>query len=280
MQSITAQEIADGTTYLSVMKENLKSIKGSTELINLQLSMTGGTIMAQITCRNLTLGYDNRAIQEDLNFSIGAGDYLCIVGENGSGKSTLMKTLLHLQSPISGTIELGDGLKKNEIGYLPQQTLVQRDFPASVKEIVLSGCQSRCGFRPFYNKEEKHIARKAMEKMMIQDLADHCYRELSGGQQQRVLLARALCAAQKILLLDEPVSGLDPRVTADMYQLIRDLNKKDGITIIMISHDIAAAIKYATHILHIGENCFFGTRKQYLESSLGKAFTGQEEEEE
>ena len=236
--------------------------------------------MAQITCRNLTLGYDNRAIQEDLNFSIGAGDYLCIVGENGSGKSTLMKTLLHLQSPISGTIELGDGLKKNEIGYLPQQTLVQRDFPASVKEIVLSGCQSRCGFRPFYNKEEKRIARKAMEKMMIQDLADHCYRELSGGQQQRVLLARALCAAQKILLLDEPVSGLDPRVTAEMYQLIRDLNKKDGITIVMIPHDIAAAIKYATHILHIGENCFFGTRKQYLESSLGKAFTGQEEEEE
>lgn len=160
--------------------------------------------MAQLTCKNLTLGYDNRAIQEDLNFSISAGDYLCIVGENGSGKSTLMKTLLHLQSPISGTIELGDGLKKNEIGYLPQQTLVQRDFPASVKEIVLSGCQSRCGFRPFYNKEEKRIARKAMEKMMIQDLADHCYRELSGGQQQRVLLARALCAAQKILLLDEP----------------------------------------------------------------------------
>lgn len=236
--------------------------------------------MAQLTCKNLTLGYDNRAIQEDLNFSISAGDYLCIVGENGSGKSTLMKTLLHLQSPISGTIELGDGLKKNEIGYLPQQTLVQRDFPASVKEIVLSGCQSRCGFRPFYNKEEKRIARKAMEKMMIQDLADHCYRELSGGQQQRVLLARALCAAQKILLLDEPVSGLDPRVTAEMYQLIRDLNKKDGITIIMISHDIATAIKYATHILHIGENCFFGTRKQYLESSLGKAFTGQEEEEE
>ena len=158
--------------------------------------------------------------------------------------------------------------------------MVQRDFPASVKEIVLSGCQSRCGLRPFYNKEEKRVAQKAMEKMMIQDLADHCYRELSGGQQQRVLLARALCAAQKILLLDEPVSGLDPRVTAEMYQLIKDLNKKDGITIIMISHDIAAAVKYATHILHIGEHCFFGTKKQYLESSLGKAFTGQEGEDE
>ena len=223
--------------------------------------------MAQITCKNLTLGYDNRAIQEDLNFSINAGDYLCIVGENGSGKSTLMKTLLHLQPPISGTIELGDGLKKNEIGYLPQQTLVQRDFPASVKEIVLSGCQSRCGLRPFYNKEEKRVAVEAMERMMIQDLSDQCYRELSGGQQQRVLLA-------------EPVSGLDPRVTAEMYQLIKALNKKDGITIIMISHDIAAAVKYATHILHIGEHCFFGTKKQYLESSLGKAFTGQEGEDE
>ena len=235
--------------------------------------------MAQITCKNLTLGYENRAIQENLNFSINAGDYLCIVGENGSGKSTLMKTLLHLQPPISGTIELGDGLHKNEIGYLPQQTLVQRDVPASVKEIVLSGCQGRCGWRPFYNKEDKEIARKAMEKMMIQDLQDRCYRELSGGQQQRVLLARALCAAKKILLLDEPVSGLDPKVTAEMYQLIEDLNKKDEITIIMISHDIEAAVRYATHILHIGERCFFGTKKQYLESSLGRHFTGQEGEE-
>lgn len=235
--------------------------------------------MAQITCKNLTLGYENRAIQENLNFSINAGDYLCIVGENGSGKSTLMKTLLHLQPPISGTIELGDGLRKNEIGYLPQQTLVQRDFPASVKEIVLSGCQGRCGWRPFYNKEDKEIARKAMEKMMIQDLQDRCYRELSGGQQQRVLLARALCAAKKILLLDEPVSGLDPKVTAEMYQLIEDLNKKDEITIIMISHDIEAAVRYATHILHIGEHCFFGNKKQYLESSLGRHFTGQEGEE-
>ena len=235
--------------------------------------------MAQITCKNLTLGYENRAIQENLNFSINAGDYLCIVGENGSGKSTLMKTLLHLQPPISGTIELGDGLRKNEIGYLPQQTLVQRDFPASVKEIVLSGCQGRCGWRPFYNKEDKEIARKAMGKMMIQDLQDRCYRELSGGQQQRVLLARALCAAKKILLLDEPVSGLDPKVTAEMYQLIEDLNKKDEMTIIMISHDIEAAVRFATHILHIGEHCFFGTKKQYLESSLGRHFTGQEGEE-
>ena len=233
-----------------------------------------------ISANNITLRVGKKALFEDVNIKFTEGNCYGLIGANGAGKSTLMKTLLHLQAPISGSIELGDGLKKNEIGYLPQQTLVQRDFPASVREIVLSGCQSRCGWRPFYNKEEKMVAQRAMEKMMIQDLADQCYRELSGGQQQRVLLARALCAAQKILLLDEPVSGLDPRVTAEMYQLIRNLNKKDGITIIMISHDIAAAVKYATHILHIGEHCFFGTKKQYLESSLGKAFTGQEGEDE
>ena len=221
--------------------------------------------MAQLTCKNLTLGYDNRAIQEDLNFSIDAGDYLCIVGENGSGKSTLMKTLLHLQPPISGSIELGDGLKKNEIGYLPQQTVIQRDFPASVSEIVLSGCQNRCGLRPFYRKEEKEYVHKMMEKMGIAYLEDKCYRELSGGQQQRTLLARALCATQEMLFLDEPVSGLDPVATEEMYRLIEQINREDHITILMISHDIKAAVAYADHILEIGKQIFLGTAQEYLE---------------
>lgn len=228
--------------------------------------------MAQITCKNLVLGYDGRAILDNLSFSINAGDYFCIVGENGSGKSTLMKTLLHLQPPISGSILTGDGLMPSGIGYLPQQTLVQRDFPASVREIVLSGCQSRCGFRPFYNKCEKTLATEAMTKMRIDKLAGRCYRELSGGQQQRVLLARALCAARKVLLLDEPVSGLDPKVTVEMYHQIEELNKKDGITIIMISHDIKTAVTYASHILHIGQTCFYGTRQEYLHSRIGKGF--------
>ena len=220
--------------------------------------------MAQIRVENLTLGYDGHAIVEDLDFSVNAGDYLCIVGENGSGKTTLMKTLLHLRAPMGGRIVMGDGVKENEIGYLPQQSEMQKDFPASVTEIVLSGCQGRCGLRPFYNQEEKKLAADAMEKMGITALAKRCYRELSGGQQQRVFLARALCAAQKILLLDEPVSGLDPVVTADMYDLIRRLNRS-GITIIMISHDIAAALKDASHILHIGGSVFFGTKEAYLE---------------
>lgn len=231
--------------------------------------------MAQLTCQNLCVGYDGTSVLQDLNFEVFAGDYLCIVGENGSGKSTLMKTILGLQPPISGRILTGDGLRKNEIGYLPQQTVVQKDFPASVREIVFSGCQGRCGSRPFYNKEEKQLAADAMEKMQIAQLAKQCYRELSGGQQQRVLLARALCATQKMLLLDEPVSGLDPKVTAEMYALIEKLNREDGITVIMISHDIAAAVKYASHILHIGDAVFFGTKEEYRQSPQGRLFAAE-----
>ena len=220
--------------------------------------------MAQLTCQRLCVGYDGRSVLQDLSFELLAGDYLCIVGENGSGKSTLMKTILGLQAPISGRILTGDGLRKNEIGYLPQQTQVQKDFPASVREIVLSGCQGRCGSRSFYNKEEKQLAADAMEKMQVASLTKRCYRTLSGGQQQRVLLARALCATQKMLLLDEPVSGLDPKVTAEMYALIQKLNYEDGITVVMISHDLNAALQYASHILHIGDTVFFGTKAAYL----------------
>lgn len=227
--------------------------------------------MAQLTCQNLCLGYDGKEILHNLNFEVETDDYLCIVGENGSGKSTLMKTILGLQSPMSGKILTGDGLVQNEIGYLPQQTVVQKDFPATVWEIVLSGFQGQCGLRPFYMKDEKRIAAENIEKMGIAQLSKRCYRELSGGQQQRVLLARALCATQKMLLLDEPVSGLDPKVTADMYQLIHNLHQ-DGITVIMISHDVEAALRYATHILHIGHEIFFGTRQEYFVSDNGKQF--------
>lgn len=232
--------------------------------------------MAQLRCEQLSLGYDGHEILHGLDFEVNAGDYLCIVGENGSGKSTLMKTILGLQAPLNGKIETGDGLLRNEIGYLPQQTIVQRDFPASVWEIVLSGNQSRCGLRPFYNREEKQRAMANIKKMGLEPLIHRCYREMSGGQQQRVLLARALCATQKVLLLDEPTSGLDPKVTAEMYGLIEKLNRDDGITIIMISHDLSAALKYASHILHIGTQVFFGTKQQYLASSVGRGFTALE----
>jgi zinc transport system ATP-binding protein len=234
--------------------------------------------MALISCENVTLGYENIVLVQGLSFRVEEGDYLCIVGENGSGKSTLMKTILGLIKPVYGEITWGEGLKENEIGYLPQQTVVQRDFPATVREIVLSGCQGRAGRRPFYSRADKELARENMERMRILPFARRCYRELSGGQQQRVLLARALCATQKILLLDEPVSGLDPRVTAEMYDLIRRLNR-EGVTIIMISHDMEAAVRYATHILHVGSEIFFGTTGAYRESALASRFLIQEGEE-
>ncbi len=227
--------------------------------------------MALLTCKNLTLGYENRVLVQDLSFSVNAKDYLCIVGENGTGKTTLMRTLLQLQKPMSGSIETGDGLAPHDIGYLPQQTVVQKDFPASVREIVLSGCQGRAGLRPFYTKADRTLAAECMEKMGIADLAGHCYRELSGGQQQRVLLARALCATNRLLLLDEPVSGLDPKVTAEMYNLIESLNK-EGVTIIMISHDLAAAMRYASHILYLGDDVFFGMKDDFPSSPAGHRF--------
>ena len=238
-------------------------------------ALKGENQMAYITCKNLCLGYDGKEILRDLNFEINSGDYLCIIGENGSGKSTLMKALLGLQTPLFGSITTGDGFKRQEIGYLPQQTIVQKDFPATVWEIVLSGCQGRCGIRPFYTKEEKSMALENIEKMGISNLLKRCYRELSGGQQQRVLLARSLCATKKMLLLDEPVSGLDIKVTSEMYNIIKKLND-DGITVIMISHDIEAALLYATHILHIGENVFFGTKQEYIKNgnSFGLGIQG------
>lgn len=224
-----------------------------------------------IIVKNLSLGYEGKEIVSKLDFSIEQGSYLCIVGENGAGKSTLMKTLLGLIPKVAGEIRLGDELKKNEIGYLPQQTTIQRDFPASVREIVLSGCQAQMGLRPFYGKKEHKKADTCMEQMGIYELKDKCYRELSGGQQQRVLLARALCSTRKILFLDEPVTGLDPKATEEMYELIRKLNQ-EGTTIVMISHDIEESIENASHILHVGNPGFYGTKADYLNSSLGMAY--------
>ncbi|MGI5898517.1 MAG: metal ABC transporter ATP-binding protein [Christensenellales bacterium] len=229
--------------------------------------------MALIEIKNISLGYEGKKVVEDLSCTVSSGDYLCIVGENGSGKSTLMKTMLGLIPPIAGKIVFSDGLRQREIGYLPQQTQVQRDFPASVMEIVLSGFLGKSGMRPFYSREEKSLALENLERLGISGLSKRCYRELSGGQQQRVLLARALCATGKVLLLDEPAAGLDPKATIDMYQTIMDLNQNDGITIIMISHDVSAALEYASHILHIGNRpLFFGKKQEYLESDIGRAF--------
>ncbi|MBR1798132.1 MAG: ABC transporter ATP-binding protein [Clostridiales bacterium] len=213
--------------------------------------------MALITVKDLSIGYESKVVLKDISFIVNEGDYLSIVGENGAGKSTLMRTILGLQPPLKGEIAFGEGLRQNEIGYLPQQTSIQKDFPASVWEIVLSGCQARCGMRPFYGKGEKLIADTNISRMGISDLKTRCFSELSGGQQQRVLLARALCATRKLLLMDEPVAGLDPDATSEMYRIIDELNR-NGVTIIMISHDLEAATRYSSNILHIGKEFVIG----------------------
>ncbi|MGN0536486.1 MAG: metal ABC transporter ATP-binding protein [Acutalibacteraceae bacterium] len=234
--------------------------------------------MALITCKNLSFAYENMLVSKNISFTVNSGDYLCIVGENGSGKSTLVKGLLGLKAPCSGTIEFSDGLKSKEIGYLPQQTIAQRDFPASVYEVILSGRLNSRGFCPFYTKKDKEIVAKNMKRLGISDLGNRCYRDLSGGQQQRVLLARALCASKRLLLLDEPVTGLDPIATDDMYRLIQSLNQKENMAIIMVSHDIHAAVKYAAHILHLNaEESFFGTPLDYMNSSVGEYFFRKEQ---
>ena len=233
--------------------------------------------MALIRCENVSIGYEGQTVVRDLNFQISAGDYLCIVGENGSGKSTLVKSLLGLKSVEKGRIVYGDGLRQNEIGYLPQQTDVQKDFPASVYEVVLSGRLNSRGLRPFYTAADRKQAWENMELLGIGGFAKHCFRDRSGGQRQRVLLARALCATRTLLLLDEPVTGLDPIVTAEFYQLIKKINRESGIAVVMVSHDIESAVQDASHILHLQETAlFFGTADDYRKSRVGRAFLGGE----
>ena len=231
--------------------------------------------MELVRLTDVSVGYEGKPVASHLSLTLNEGDYLCIVGENGAGKSTLMKTLLNLRAPIEGSIVFSDAIARNEIGYLPQQTQVQRDFPATVWEVVLSGCLNRSGLRPFYTKAQKQTAEDWIARLDITDLKKRSYRALSGGQQQRVLLARALCATKKLIVLDEPVAGLDAIVTADLYALIQRINRENGITVIMVSHDIGAALQYATHILQVsGDSNFFGTVEEYRQSELGKLFLG------
>lgn len=228
--------------------------------------------MSLIKCTSLSLGYGGKRIVDDLTFTVNEGDFLFIVGENGSGKSTLIKALLSLNAPVSGRIEYSDSLRKNEIGYLPQVTAVQRDFPASVYEVVLSGCLNTSSLSPFYSRAQKERAKKNMELLGIYALKSRRFGELSGGQQQRVLLARALCATSRLLLLDEPTTALDPDVTRELYSIIADLNRM-GLTVIMVSHDLDAALLHATHILHVARKPkFFGRIDDYKKSDAGSAF--------
>lgn len=230
--------------------------------------------MKILECKNVCIDYEENRAVDHISFSVEEGDLVCILGENGSGKSTLVKGILGLEKVTEGTITYFNGIKENEIGYLPQTTMVQKNFPASIYEVVLSGCLNHKGMSPFYSKEDKKKAIEMMEKVGIKELKTKSYQELSGGQQQRVLLARALCASKKMLILDEPISGLDPVITNTIYELIKKINQQ-GMTVIMVSHDISFAIKNADKIVHIKNKLLFeGTAKEYEKSEIGKLFLG------
>ncbi len=229
--------------------------------------------MSLLTCENATFAYEGRTVLRNISFNVEKGDYLAVVGENGAGKTTLIKGLLGLKEPVSGNLSYGWGLESDQIGYLPQQTEIQRDFPASVREVVLSGCLNRLGGKAFYTRELKKLADDRLELLEIASLGNRCYRELSGGQQQRVLLARALCATRTLLILDEPVTGLDPVIARGFYDILREIRRKQEITVIMVSHDVRGAVEEADHILHIaGEVKFFGITEDYMEDPAGAAF--------
>ena len=233
--------------------------------------------MALIKCEDLAFAYSGETVLRGVSFSVNTGDYLCIVGENGSGKSTLMRGLLGLKEPSAGSITFGDGLKPNEIGYLPQQTDLQRDFPASVFEVALSGRLNSLGRRFFYSRADRAETERNLERIGMLEFKNRCYQDLSGGQQQRVLLARALNATSKLLLLDEPVAGLDPVATGEMYNILKLINLCDGVTVVMVSHDVNAAMRYATHILQLGHTqLYFGSVHDYVHSDAARILRGGE----
>ena len=226
-----------------------------------------------IVCRDVSLGYEGQSVLEHLDLTIHSGDYLCIVGDNGSGKSTLLRGLLGLLPPQSGELWRSAELQRGNLGYLPQQTQAQRDFPATVYEVVLSGCLNKKGMHFFYSPAQKSEALMNMGKLGVLELKDQCYRDLSGGQQQRVLLARALCAAHKLLILDEPITGLDPAAAQDLYKILAYLNQKEGLAIVMVTHDLKAALQSAQRVLHIGRHgVFLGSAAEYLASPQGRRF--------
>ncbi len=229
--------------------------------------------MTLIKCTELALGYEKKQIAPPISLEVREGDFIAITGENGAGKSTLVKTLLGLIPPLSGKVCFEGGISRRDIGYLPQSAFIPRDFPASVFEAVLSGCIGKGGSFPFYRRSHRALAQENMRRLGISELAGRAFCELSGGQAQRVLLCRALCAADKLLLLDEPVAGLDPSATHEMYDAVSELNRRDNIAVLMVSHDICTTLGYATHILHLGrDEVFFGTPDEYRRSELGHEF--------
>ena len=233
--------------------------------------------MAQLRCENISVGYEDGIVVSDVSFELNRGDYVCIVGENGAGKSSLLKGILGLAKIQGGKLEYGDGMSRADVGYLPQQKDYQKNFPATVKEVVMSGFLNKMGLRPYYNRAEKAKAMEILSDCGMADYVRASFGSLSGGQKQRVLLARAMCATDKLLLLDEPTTGLDPVATEELYELLKRLNREKKTTILMVSHDLNKAVSDAGLILHVNKRSgcgYFGPADKYLDSEAARHFLG------
>ena len=233
--------------------------------------------MAQLRCENISVGYEDGIVVSDVSFELNRGDYVCIVGENGAGKSSLLKGILGLAKIQGGKLEYGDGMSRADVGYLPQQKDYQKNFPATVKEVVMSGFLNKMGLRPYYNRAEKAKAMEILSDFGMADYVRASFGSLSGGQKQRVLLARAMCATDKLLLLDEPTTGLDPVATEELYELLKRLNREKKTTILMVSHDLNKAVSDAGLILHVNKRSgcgYFGPADKYLDSEAARHFLG------
>lgn len=222
--------------------------------------------MPLIEFKDLCIGYEHKVIIKNINLEINDGEYVCVFGDNGVGKTTFLKTILGLIPPLSGSIIIEDTFNKKEVGYLPQRMQLKPEFPASCFEIVLSGCVNRLKIWPFYRKSHRDLAIEKMKLLGVANLKDKPFRVLSGGQQQRILLARALCATDRLLILDEPFTGLDYHAAKSLYDLLEKINKQLNVTIIVVSHFMEDILAYSTKVVHLSkEEVFCGTPEQYVQ---------------
>ncbi|MFB3096910.1 MAG: metal ABC transporter ATP-binding protein [Nitrosopumilaceae archaeon] len=233
--------------------------------------------MKLVDIKNLTVDFDRILALQDVNFSVSKGDFLGIIGPNGAGKTTLFSCMLGLTQNFKGEIKFFDkNIRKSKqyltkVGYVPQKPVFEKNFPATVKEVV------KMGLRKHSDKDDK--VDSTLQQVWIHELGLRRIGELSGGQLQRVFIAKALVNDPQILILDEPVTGIDSQSKELFYEILRGLNKNENLTIIWSSHDLEAVAKLANKVACLNRTLFFhgisneffsneALLKQYSESSM------------
>lgn len=220
--------------------------------------------MKIVEIKNLSVRYDETKALDNVSFSVDQGDFLGIIGPNGAGKSTLFATMLKLLKQYEGTVKFfGTDIQKSQsylkdVGYVPQKPIFEKNFPATVKDVV------QMGIKEDFDKDRID---EVLQQLWIHEQSKRRIGELSGGQQQRVFIAKALVHKPKILILDEPVTGIDSQSTELFYSILRELNQNQNITIIWSSHDLDAVNRLASKVACLNRTLFFhGISKEFFEN--------------